>query len=640
MDIIDIMLARALTPQGQTDIYVNKANKAAAKAEKAEQDAAAAIATVNAAAEDIATVQAAADAVLATAQEALATAQQAQIEGNLDIEGVDAEIKKLDVSINTVSGNAANTIQAITTYPDNTLHTENITKLYKATGNNEDGTMTQKAITAALDNKVESSTLNNYATTIYVNNAIANIPTGDGSSSNFGPENAGYIVIIDANGHITSGDTTEQAIIEALIKSGTYVAKNAVGLEIDYENKTTLRTQDATYLNMGSDFDVYPMYGGRMRCNVADDGTINAFYGDPTYADDGSNGQVMVYQPKFYYQRTPMQTERNTMGKIIRKESVILSSTAQAGFKLHPIFININGEEVDYVLLPAYNGSLDANNKLCSVAGVKPVSRITIAQAEQYARNRGSGWHITNMAAESANQMLEIVEFGTMNGQAAIENGIVFIPTTANANCASQTGSTASLGNGTGAASSTENIINGTSTVYTVNGKRAISYRGMENPWGNLWRMVGGINIYGDGKSQGGVPYICKDYSYNLSQLTSNYESIGFCLPSTYNWISAMGYGNEEYDWVFMPAECSDSASSVGPVGDNLWTNANLNGITLTIVGGSWGFGQSAGPFYYACDNFLNDTAQYAYGASLMFIPTINNIYNANYSKWLAKFEG
>jgi hypothetical protein len=32
------------------------------------------------------------------------------------------------------------------------------------------------------------------------------------------------------------------------------------------------------------------MYGGRMRCNVADDGTINAFYGDPTYADDGSNG--------------------------------------------------------------------------------------------------------------------------------------------------------------------------------------------------------------------------------------------------------------------------------------------------------------------------------------------------------------
>jgi hypothetical protein len=43
------------------------------------------------------------------------------------------------------------------------------------------------------------------------------------------------------------------------------------------------------------------MYGGRMRCNVTDDGTITAFYGDSNYADDGSNGQVMVYQPKFYY---------------------------------------------------------------------------------------------------------------------------------------------------------------------------------------------------------------------------------------------------------------------------------------------------------------------------------------------------
>jgi len=53
MDIIDIMLAKALTPQGKTDAYVAKANKAAQKAEKAQADAEAAIATVTAAAEDI-----------------------------------------------------------------------------------------------------------------------------------------------------------------------------------------------------------------------------------------------------------------------------------------------------------------------------------------------------------------------------------------------------------------------------------------------------------------------------------------------------------------------------------------------------------------------------------------------------------
>jgi hypothetical protein len=36
MDILDVMLARAMTPQGKTEAYVAKANTAAAKAEKAE----------------------------------------------------------------------------------------------------------------------------------------------------------------------------------------------------------------------------------------------------------------------------------------------------------------------------------------------------------------------------------------------------------------------------------------------------------------------------------------------------------------------------------------------------------------------------------------------------------------------------
>ena len=56
---------------------------------------------------------------------------------------------------------------------------------------------------------------------------------------------------------------------------------------------------------MGEDFNQFLMYGGRIKCNVADDGTINAFYGENGYTEDGSNGQVMIYQPKFYYRRVP-----------------------------------------------------------------------------------------------------------------------------------------------------------------------------------------------------------------------------------------------------------------------------------------------------------------------------------------------
>jgi hypothetical protein len=138
MDILDIMIAKAMTPQGKTDTYVAKANAAAAKAAKAEQDAAAAISLVNDAAEDIENKVSSAETLLETAQNTMEVLQAEQ----LDTEDVQAEIKKLDVSINTVSDSGANVIQAVTTYPDNTSETENITKLYKSTGANEDGTMT------------------------------------------------------------------------------------------------------------------------------------------------------------------------------------------------------------------------------------------------------------------------------------------------------------------------------------------------------------------------------------------------------------------------------------------------------------------------------------------------------------------
>ena len=120
MDIIDIMLAKAMTPQGKTDTYVAKANKAAAKAAKAEQDAAAAIATVDAAADEIATAREEAAALLEEAQDALETAQAAQI---------------------------------------------NMPEAYDSTGQNTDGYMTQKATTDALATKADASTT---ATKTYV----------------------------------------------------------------------------------------------------------------------------------------------------------------------------------------------------------------------------------------------------------------------------------------------------------------------------------------------------------------------------------------------------------------------------------------------------------------------------------------
>jgi len=102
-----------------------------------------------------------------------------------------------------------------------------------------------------------------------------------------------------------------------------------------------------------------------------------------------------------------------------------------------------------------------------------------------------------------------------------------------------------------------------------------------------------------------------------------------------------MGYGNEEYDWVYMPAECSnDEASSLWPIGDGIWINANLKGVSAVATGGSYQYNEECGPFYYATDRAANNTSRPNYGAKLLYIPTKNEIYDANVEKWTTYMGG
>ena len=459
---------------------------------------------------------------------------------------------------------------------------------------------------------------------------------GGGGGSYIGPEDAGHMVTVDSNGYAIGSDITEEQLVELIIASGAYQPQNAVGLEINYADRSFRRIYDSANYNMGNDFNNFIMYKGRIRCNVDDNGSILAFYGDSAYRDDGTNGQVMVYQPKFYYQRVPVTTENATRGKIVRKEMIALSPVAQVGFKLAPIFKNADGEELDYVLLSAYEGSI-VNDKMTSIANSKPVANKTIVELETAATARGQGWHIYNMAATSADQMLEMVEFGQMNGQNAIEAGISSISGSSSVNCASITGSTSGLGNSTGAASYTISDIGGSQTTQTTAGKRAISYRGVENPWGNIWRLIGGTIIRGDGASQGGTPFICTNFNYTPDTVSSNYEDIGFNLPSSSGWVNAMGYGNSKYDWVYLPIESGNSASSALPVGDKLYTIRNLSEKKVIVYGGPHNHSDSNGAFYYGADRNVADSARINYGARLMFIPTKNSTYTANITKWTNK---
>ena len=97
-------------------------------------------------------------------------------------------------------------------------------------------------------------------------------------------------------------NTTQQNEISALQGFVGYVdyGNDVYGVEIDMENKTFTRIAGAAGLTAGTDFDGVNAFGGRRRCNLADDGTVNAYFGDAGYTEDGSNGQVMVEQPRFF----------------------------------------------------------------------------------------------------------------------------------------------------------------------------------------------------------------------------------------------------------------------------------------------------------------------------------------------------
>lgn len=425
-----------------------------------------------------------------------------------------------------------------------------------------------------------------------------------------------------------------------------YTDEDIAGVCVDYENKTFKRLAGAVNLSQGADFNKFQMYGGRKRCNVSDDGTINAFYGDEGYTEDGSNGQVMVFQPKFYYKVVPLKLEKNTdsgIGYHLRKANYYVSSKPKTGFKLHPAFFDENGNAINYILFSADEGSMyDVSAKayvndnvdesivyedgdlLCSLPGKKPISGLrkgigTKANLELMAQNRGSGWHLETIEAVSANQLLMMIELAMMNTQTGVGQGVVNIADNSSYNCSSLTGSTASLGNATGQATETINEIGGTETAYTTPGRLAISYRGVENPWGNIWKHIQGINIWGDGTMCGGQPYVANDFAFSESKHSDNYAPVGFTLANAPGYINAMGYGSDDFDWLLMPSEIG--GTSALPAGDFLYETTNLKGYKTVQLGGAWSNGDYAGSFNWYCDAGVGYSMR-KYGGRLLYVPT------------------
>ena len=402
-----------------------------------------------------------------------------------------------------------------------------------------------------------------------------------------------------------------------------YSDDDILGLEVDYENNKCTRLAGASGLSAGTDFDKFNMYGGRKRCLIHASGVLG-YYGDEAYTSNINSIQsiglnVMVYQPRFYYKIVPIKLERNTdgIGYYMKKGRYYISDSPKSGFKLHPAFYDEDGNELEGIYYSAYENSIrqvsnDGNKitytsylnneitsygtkyELESIPGAIPCNAISITDLEKFADPVNgyvgiSSFHLETIKTLSANQLLMMIEYGSLNLQNTLNKGI---STLTSATSPIVTGGTESLGNASGMASGTE-------------GEVSFSYRGMENIYGNIFKSVQGILLFGNGNKKGGQPYIAKGFNYDYStDPLINYDPVNFYIPSSGGYIKYFGY-DENFDWLFLPVNAS--GSSTAPVGDYIFDKEINDTFPYKIsYGGRYKNKTQVGPFTYSANIAYN----------------------------------
>lgn len=406
-----------------------------------------------------------------------------------------------------------------------------------------------------------------------------------------------------------------------------YTDDDIYGVEVDFVNKRFTRLAGAVGMAGGEPFDKVRAMGGRKRCNLTNDGVVVAYQGDPAFSTTGvlqqqvtigdkvypvgTNVQVMVEQPKFYYKVVPMILEsyHDQTGKECwktRKMRYYISDTPKTGFKVHSQFI-ANGKENDFIYKSAFEGSifdvsansyiLDdaqvadfATDMLSSIANAKPASgltqNLTRGNTRRLAQNRGHGWEQQYAATLAGTQILMLIEFASFNSQTSVGQGVVSKTDDGSTNIAELTGATVNLGNASGQATN-------------QNGQTLVSYRGEENLWGNIWKWEDGFNIenptpFTAETGDYGTVYVA-DHGFADNTGAAPYEDTGIRVPYfRWTYISAFGY-SEKYDWLFCPVECIGGNSSV-PVGE--CSENSQPGWRVARSGAGWYYGMCAGVFF------------------------------------------
>ena len=420
-----------------------------------------------------------------------------------------------------------------------------------------------------------------------------------------------------------------------------------------------------------------PIQASMKRCILNDNGEV-VYFLDPTDSTlkvdgstasnlDGTDGQVMVRIPKFWYRYRYVSPTHYWE----------ISPVAMSDFDVHPAFIK-DGSEVNYRYIGAYEASLYdtsigdyvdgilqtafsctfaasddsitansrtapfkyltvgqkitvsgtiSNNGTFTVASLVSDTKITVSEARSnetaantvietqkdftattgdilssvsgktainnltrdntrvIASNRGSGWRQLDYDLVSAIQLLYLTEYASFYSKSMIGDGITNVADWSaynDYNPIVRAGNSNSIGNATGNTAG--------STSAATESTKYLSYRGIENFFGHLWKWVDGININNN------IPYITNNSSDWVDDTTTNYTRPINVLGIVITLINADGYQNtlEETSRGFLPE--SVGASSSTKITDYYYQST---GWRVACLGGRSNHGSAAGFFFW-----------------------------------------
>lgn len=232
-----------------------------------------------------------------------------------------------------------------------------------------------------------------------------------------------------------------------------------------------------------------------------------------------------------------------------------------------------------------------------------PVTNLTRDQFRQAARKRGSGWEMYTYGAHKTLFWLFAVEYATLNSQKPFnaqkdangfsQGGLGNGPTQMtdwtnfnNNNPLIQCGYTNEFGNGSGEkAYVVKNASDGTHATLMAN-----RYRGIENPFGHIWKHTDGANIQvTTGDSGLSILWTTSDPSNFSDTSYTGYDKKGnVCRINGH--VKKMLLGE---DGDIIATEVGGSTSTYWC--DNYYTNTSVSRIQLVVVGGRLDDGLNAG---------------------------------------------